>query len=54
MEEIRRSPPNMYETLQRMGYLPYELVNAGFLNQQQYHLLPLNLQGSAIPIEKPA
>ena len=38
MEEIRRSPPNMYETLQRMGYLPYELVNAGFLNQQQYHL----------------
>ena len=24
MEEIRRSPPNMYETLQRMGYLRYE------------------------------
>ena len=29
--------PKMYETLQIMGYLQYQLVNAGFLNHQQYH-----------------
>ena len=26
----------MYETLQIVGYLPYQVVNAGFLNHQQY------------------
>ena len=25
--EIRRSPPDVYETLQRMGHLPYQLVS---------------------------
>ena len=37
MEEIRRSPPVIYETLWKMGYSPYQLVIAGFLNHQQYH-----------------
>ena len=25
------APPDMYETVQTMAYLPYQLVNAGFL-----------------------
>ena len=34
-----RNPTNhlMYKTPQIMGYLPYQLVNAGFLNHQQFH-----------------
>ena len=30
------APPWMYKTMQTKGYLPYQLVIAGFLNHQQY------------------
>ena len=30
------APPGMYQTLWILGYLLHQLVNAGFLNHQQY------------------
>ena len=32
--EKHPAQPGMYKTMKRMGYLPYQLVIAGFLNHQ--------------------
>ena len=38
VDGINPTPPGMYTTLQIMGYLPYQLVNAGFLPSTVFHL----------------
>ena len=41
MEEIPKQPPAIYETLWKMGYSPYQLLIAGFLNHQQQWVPPI-------------